>query len=221
MFDLLAIHKGDRRLKQKEPPRNRTIQELDESDAYRWTRFTKEQLQELLDGWKLPDNIRLKWGEKATGEEILILSLTKKGTGKTFTDLEKSFGGEYRTLSAMYDWFVEYIYEEFFDLITGRSLGNYLDNIDLYRKAIHDKLLEKPTGKRFVNPGTIKFWRIFGFIDDNARSTCRPFGGESGITRDEQAIQDSFYRYVHEVFPQYVIWKKSFLSSIECSFLWQ
>jgi hypothetical protein len=67
MFDLLAIHKGDWQVKQKEIPRNRTIQELDESDAYRWTHFTKEQLQDLLDSWRLPNDIRLKCGNKAKG----------------------------------------------------------------------------------------------------------------------------------------------------------
>jgi hypothetical protein len=157
-FDLLAIYKGDWQVKKKKPPRNRTIQELDKSDAYKWTRFTKEQqLQDLLDGWRLPNDIRLMWGDKATGEEeVLILSLTKKGTGKIFTDLEKTFGGDYRTLSAMYDWFTEYLYEEFYDLITGHSLESYLDRIDLYCRAIHAKLLEKPIGNQFVDPGTVE-----------------------------------------------------------------
>jgi hypothetical protein len=196
MFDLLAIYKGDRQVRKKKPPRNRTIQELDESDAYKWTRFTKEQLQDLLDGWRLPNDIRLKWGEKATGEEVVILSLTKKGTGKTFTDLEKTFGGDYRTLSVMYDWFVEYLYEEFYDLISSQSLEHYLDRIDLYRSAIQAKLSEKPIGNQFVDPGTVENWRVFGFIDDNARSTCRPFGGKSGITKEDQAVQDAMYRYV-------------------------
>jgi hypothetical protein len=133
----------------------------------------------------------------------LILSLTKK------VKLSPIWERDYRTLSAMYDWFVEHIYEEFYDLITGQSLGKVLDNIEIYRKSIHGELLEKPTGKRFVDPGTIEVWQIFGFIDDNARSTCRPSGGEIGITQDEQAIQDSFDRHIHAVCSQNIIWKRA------------
>jgi hypothetical protein len=73
------------------------------------------------------------------------------------TNLEKTFGRDYRTLYAMYDWFIEYLYKEFYDLITGQSLENYLDRIDLYCSAIHAKLSEKPIGNRFIE--TQGLWR--------------------------------------------------------------
>ncbi len=79
-------------------PRNRSLDEISEGDAHRLTRFWRVQLQSLLNHWRIPEAIVA--GTNCctfTGEEMLIVSLSKIATGLLWTLLCKDiFGGNPR-----------------------------------------------------------------------------------------------------------------------------
>ncbi len=73
------------------PPRNRSIDDLSEETAKELTRFTKEQLRILLHHWRIPDVIVCGPRYQCTGEEVLIICLSKIATGDTWTRLIDGF----------------------------------------------------------------------------------------------------------------------------------
>jgi hypothetical protein len=69
-----------------------------------WTRFTKEQLSKLFVLWKIPSIVCIQ-RYKFTGEEIMLISLTRFAQGVDWIDLaENNFGGEARYMPLMYYW---------------------------------------------------------------------------------------------------------------------
>jgi hypothetical protein len=59
------------------PPKCRSIDEISEEEAKELTRFTKEQLLLLLLHWRIPDNLMTGPWYHFTGEEILLICLSK------------------------------------------------------------------------------------------------------------------------------------------------
>jgi hypothetical protein len=197
IFQMAAIRRNHRFKAEKKPPTKRTINELTEREAYVWTRFTKEQLAKLFVLWKIPSVVRIK-RYKFTGEEIMLICLTRFAQGSDWTDLaDNKFGGEARYMSLMFSWFIDHMFEKHQHMITQESLKFHLFRIDEYRKIICEKLSSKATKVENNKETTIysnhKKWRIFGFIDDNGIRTCRPGGGERRDEEDE-LLENAFYR---------------------------
>ncbi len=77
------------------PPKNRSIDEISDEDAYRLTRFRRDQLRILLTHWRIPDVVITQQRHRFTGEEILLVCLAKLGTGIPWTRLiPDNFGGD-------------------------------------------------------------------------------------------------------------------------------
>ena len=111
MKDILLIHNDERVLHPFPPKKNRKIQDLSEEDAYTWTRFTKSQLQQLYIHLRMPLNVTSPIRQTFTGEEILIISLTKCATGEAWTHMVPSkFGGDPRECSFIFKWFINFIF---------------------------------------------------------------------------------------------------------------
>jgi len=105
------------------PPRNRSIEALSEGDAYRLTRFRKEQLQVLMVHWRIPAQVVTARNRYVfTGEEMLIICLTRLATGLSWTQLSKDvFGGNPRRWSPLFHRFVDFLFVDFYHKISGRS----------------------------------------------------------------------------------------------------
>ena len=77
-------------------PKNRRIDDLSPEEAYRWTRFTKAQLHLLLLHLLIPEwlpSTASRW--VFTGEEVLLVCLTRIATGDAFYDfIPSKFGGD-------------------------------------------------------------------------------------------------------------------------------
>jgi len=203
------------------PPRNRTIDEIPETTAKALTRFNKEQLRLLLLHWRLPDRIITGYGHQFTGEEVLLFSLARIGTGDPITRLVMGhFSGEPRRWSYTFKWFVNHLFVMFYHKISGRSLEMWIPEIQNFKQNIVDRL-RKPAHRRemeyfndlgqryladhyIVDVESVDDWRVFGFIDDTNIRTCRPGSGPVGVQggpglpRREHAylIQRAFYRCV-------------------------
>jgi hypothetical protein len=106
------------------PPRNRSIEALSEGDARRLTRFRKEQLQFLMVHWRTPAQVVTARNRYVfTGEEMLIVCLTRLATGLSSMQLSKDvFGGNPRRWSPLFHWFVDFLFVNFYHKISGRSI---------------------------------------------------------------------------------------------------
>ena len=91
------------------PPRNRSIDELSDEDARSLTRFNKEQLRLLLLHWRIPEVIITEQRYRFSGEEMLIVGLTKIATGDPWTRLIPGyFGGDVRRWSKAFKWYINH-----------------------------------------------------------------------------------------------------------------
>jgi hypothetical protein len=136
-------------------PKNRRIDDLSEDEAYRWTQFTKAQLHLLLLHLRIPE-----WLPEMpscrhifTGEEVLLVALTRIATGDAFYDFVPSkFGGPAAKWSDAFKWFINQIFFTFYHKITGNSMLQWIDHIDYFRTVIGNKVAAVPVSiRRIVN----------------------------------------------------------------------
>jgi hypothetical protein len=92
------------------PPRNQSINDISEGDAYRLTRFRKDQLQLLIVHYRIPEHIVVGAnGYVFNGEEMLIVSLSKIATRLSWMHLCKDiFSGNPRRWSPAFKWFINH-----------------------------------------------------------------------------------------------------------------
>jgi hypothetical protein len=135
-------------------PKNRRIDDLSPEEAYRWTRFTKAQLHLLLLHLRIPEwlpGTASRW--VFTGEEVLIVCLTRIATGDAFYDfIPSKFGGAAPKWSDAFKWFIEHVFHTFYHKITGNSMLQWTDHINFFRSVIANKVAEVPVSvRRIVN----------------------------------------------------------------------
>jgi len=201
------------------PPRNRSINELSDEVAHQLTRFNKGQLQLLLIHWRIPPVIVTRQRHRFTGEELLIICLSKIATGDPWTRLIPGyFGGDVRRWSEGFRWFINHLFCNFYHKISGESIQLWLGEMMEFKQAILNRLVQPaqpierelfveeghPERAQYVIQCPIESWRVYGFLDDTAVRTCRPGSGPvgpgegPGRPRRNNAydIQRAFYRLV-------------------------
>jgi hypothetical protein len=135
-------------------PKNRRIDELSPEEAYRWTRFTKEQLHRLLLHLRMPERLPAVAGQYIfTGEEVLLVCLTRIATGNNFYDfIPCKFGGSAAKWSIAFKWFIDHLFLTFYHKITGNSMLQWTGHIIFFRSVIANKVAEVPVSiRRIVN----------------------------------------------------------------------
>ena len=190
---------------------------MSENNAYQFTRFTKDQLRLLLIHLRIPDRIVVKGGHVFTGEETLIVSLTKIAHAEPWTIMIKNkFGGDPNFWCYAFRWLMKYIYDTFYHKFTGDSFAReWADEVDEFRELIWSKMKTSPCEiERYLNSDgndveinliniAFEVFRIFSFIDDTLLHTSRPGSGPEGNhehalrQHDAYYIQRAFFRYVY------------------------
>ncbi len=102
--DLLLIDNSDRIPHVFTQWKNRSIHAVAERNCYLWTRFTRQQLHLLLLHLRIPVLVRppVSGGRSSfSGEEVLIISLTKISLGLSFITMDSFFGGNPREYSLL------------------------------------------------------------------------------------------------------------------------
>jgi hypothetical protein len=120
--ELLNIHEDQVIPLFNSPPRNRLIDEVTEEDAYAWTGFCKHQLRLLMVHLHILNTVVVgpRQRYRFSGEELLIVCLTRIATGDPWTRLTPShFGGDVRCWSIAFCWFIHHMYITFYHKISG------------------------------------------------------------------------------------------------------
>jgi len=80
---------------------------------------TKEQdLPRLLNGFRIPQNIRLMNGSVMTGEEVFLRSLYELVSGENQYNISVNIcGRDLSQQSRMFTWFIDHTYDSFQDLV--------------------------------------------------------------------------------------------------------
>ena len=179
--------------------RHRTIGSLTENKAYKWTGFKQEQLPDLLKYLRMPEEVVTRSRYKYTGEEIMIMALTRIHTAESWMSLaDGKFGGDARRSSELFQWFVDFLFETFYNAISGSSINMWVDHVASFRQAIWEsftELLLDKDGEPFRFDVAFEDWTIAFFIDCTAKFTCRPGGGGKfgDDTKYVNLLQKAFY----------------------------
>lgn len=125
-----------------EPKINRSFDEISDVRCLNLTRFTKTELRMLYPYLELPDSIPTNRGYTFTGEECVLISLTRLfGPYRTWDSLEFAFGGRWNGWKNLLAFFIEHIYNTIIDKTTGECLLPYTDDAEV--DATIDKFCRK------------------------------------------------------------------------------
>ena len=145
-----------------------------------------------------------------SGEEVLVISLTKIATWLSFLAMVNIFGGNPREYSSIFNWFIDYMFTLFYHKISRRSLEYWILHIEYFQSIIHNRHSQPPSAAELAADPTLqfiqvllevalKFFRVWAFIDCTDMRTTRPGSGpqQDGSQRvNAHEIQlDFFSRY--------------------------
>jgi hypothetical protein len=133
---MLFINKSERILHAFMQRKNQSINEVSESNCYLWTCFTHQQLHLLLLRLQIPAVVRppVSGGRRSfSGEEVLIILLTKISLSLNYITMESFFGGNPREYFSVFHCFINHIFCTFYNKISGSSLEMWVDQVDEFR----------------------------------------------------------------------------------------
>ena len=171
--------------------KNRTINELTDTQAYEWTRFTKVQLHKLLELFHLPHRFTVHQTHHFDSEFVLLLTLSYFANGENLSTLKCKFGGNPDFFTSVIKVLVQHLFELFYHRISGDSLSFYTEKdfrsfaeviyervkispkeVDKYEKGLIDEIKEIQM--------SLSQFRPLGNIDDTSINSCRPGSGPIG-----------------------------------------
>lgn len=160
---------------------------------------TPEDVRRLLEGLRIPAQIRTKEGYKFTGEEVLLISLKKLSYSHRWNDICKDFPGRKRWAckSAFY-YFLDFMIENWgYLLLNNREY--WVPHMPACAQAILEKLRTLPREDwRMDLPDALDEggFNIFAFIDNTMFAMSRPGGpstdGESA-PRVPRLVQQAWW----------------------------
>ena len=151
--------------------------------------FLKSDLPKVLKVFKLDEKVfKLKNKSKATGEELLLISLARFRTKCKYSELETVFGRDRSILSHMFIIFIDYILTNFKSMLSD-ALTYWMPSFPQFAESIRAKIAEY--GVKF-DCGS---YFVFGFYDDTVLECRRPGTGPlyNSQNRHSNRIQESFY----------------------------
>ena len=127
------------------PDRKRRIQDLTESEARLWTRFTKSQLTRIFNLCQFPHFIEIEnCGQNTynmTGEEIFIFGMTKLAHGLDNNLLCLNFfGGSSKRWTYAYPWFLRFVDGRFSHVVGIKGLRRFVPQFPYFARKIAEKL---------------------------------------------------------------------------------
>ena len=178
--------------------RRRTIDSFLDEEIPIFFRFrTKEQLHRLIEGFGIPDIIRIpQTGNIFYGEEYLLISLYRLHRPTALSDacFRSIFGFGYSAVSMIFNSFLDFMIERWSYLILD-NMNFWLPYLPACAQAIRNKCVEK--GCYFPNSWAAGGLRVAGFIDNTMNATCRPGGGPARdgaeAPRNDPLIQRAWY----------------------------
>ena len=143
-----------------------TLNPLNVSAEYKFN--NQAQLRELVIGFQLPNNFKLKNGASIPSEECLLLFLYKTKHSMTFRQLEGIFHRDYTTLGRMYTHFARWMKRHWGYLHTD-NFAYWVPQFPIFARAIHRQMVRFNDGVDPLPPGQEP--DIFGFPDGHNIAT--------------------------------------------------
>lgn len=154
---------------------------------------SKEDMQRLMNVWRLPDQLYLEDGTVVSGEFVMLFAIRRLATHTNLDDFAQlEFGREYSVLSRIFKFFVLYTYHTFEQKLTN-NIQFFVDKFPEYAEAIRLKMNEK--GGAHIAAGN---FAIVSFIDCKITPVARTGGGPAGnggpnAARNDPHLQQAMY----------------------------
>lgn len=178
-------------------PLQRTFADFGASMISSLFRFRSTQdLQRLMDGFQLPQNIKAK-SYVFSGQEVLMISLLRLSFPLRWLEVAMHFPGRSRqSLQAAFYWFLEFMIQRWGYLLLN-NMSYWLDHMQGSAEAIRDKLqnLSVVGHRQFHPPCNAEQggFAIFAFIDNTMVAMCRPGGPSTNGERADPLMQRAWW----------------------------
>jgi len=160
---------------------DRDIESFNETQCWNFFGIRKEDLHRLFRSLRFPSVVKFENRSKMKGEEVFLRGLYELVNGENQYNIsENVFGRDQSQQSRAFSFFITYLDETFYDLLSD-NLQWWYDKgfIEVSRAAIQNKL--EDLGLRF-NEDYPQL--VMGFIDCNCLEVCRVAGGPRGDGAD-------------------------------------
>ena len=150
------------------------IDTFDETQCWNFFGIRKDDLRRMVKSLRFPAVVKFQNRSKMSGEEVFLRGLYELVNGENqYNIAENVFGRDQSQQSRAFNFFIKFIDETFYDLLSD-NLEWWHDNgfIEKSRAAIQQKL--EDVGLRFNDDYP---QRVMGFIDCNCLEICRVAGG--------------------------------------------
>ncbi|XP_065292311.1 uncharacterized protein [Dermacentor albipictus] len=139
---------------------------MDSTLFYRSFRFEKSDLDDLLTGLLIPEEVQSAQRVRVPGREALCMTLRRLAYPNRLCDLEVFFSRHSSVISSVVSKVLSHIEYYFGHLLADLTAHRWLNlqNLELFSQAVHRK------GAPLKN--------CWGFIDGTARRICRPSVGQ-------------------------------------------
>eukprot|EP01035_Chromulina_nebulosa_P020050 gene20050-26030_t len=167
--------------------KRRLIDTFSDSDCWNFFETRKEDLYRLKEALRIPDKVILSNGSSMPGEELMLRGLYQLVTGEEQYDIAVNvFGRDQSQQSRAFNWFINYIFDNFNDLVT--------NNLEWWYNNGYLHISMEAIKRKF---GGDDFFNTCAFIDCNCLECSRPGGGPAcdgeDATRWDPIIQKEFY----------------------------
>ena len=184
----------------------RSVGDLTEDKCFRWTRFTKEQLFDIIPCLHLPNYFLLEYKYflmKLSGETVLLLYLARLALGENFETLKLKFKLNPAYMGGFVHLMTQHLYTHFFHKISGRSILMWLPYVHNLRCMVYEKVIQPSVKEKIeYEEGTLDelvvldmdfdLFRAFAYIDYTHVETSRPGAGPVGEGEGAPKREDAF-----------------------------
>ena len=130
-------------------------------------------------------------GHKFHVEEAMIIGLTYQALGDKYSSLKTTFGGDWCAYTYPINWFIEHIFNKYYNRITGTSMEFWVEKIPDFRESIWKSIVfNQESGEQDIQMELDSF-REFGWMDCVKNRTCTP--GSGPINNDGDRREDAFF----------------------------
>ncbi len=170
-------------LREQNPRIQFSLDSISDEDCVEFFRFDRATLEILVEEFHIPPEIITPTGTKFLAMEGLCILLRRLAYPNRYTDIKGTLHRSKTQLSIIFNWMLDFIYDNFYHLLTSLDLcWLTAEDFERFADAVHEK------GSPLLN--------CWGFIDGTVRPICKPIIGQKVMWNGHYRVHSLVFQSV-------------------------